>query len=399
MASGAERSALRLVGPPETNKAMAAELSRLARRALGRLPDKPARPASAMLLYPWDVELAWVAAAYHRTSARVLWDLWRSKARRLEPLYDELRAQVASDSRRWCAGAATISIDVRNAGHVEAGPRQIVGAVKNALLDGAGAAEGAGRRLRVDPNDPDVSFWVRGHDDELTVSIDLTGRPRHLRGYRTSAGAAPLREPLAAALLMIARWDSRTEALLDPMAGAGTIALEAALMARAAPLWPAAELAAARLPDFKELAARPLEPLFADAGAVCLAADRDPKAVSGARANRRRAGTGDQMRVELAEVAAIDRAWIDQHNMAGGAKPSGLILTNPPYGVRLQPADLSELTALYRQLGDLSRRLGWRMGMLAADPAHIDAVGWRPRVRKNLRAGDLRIELCLFDPP
>lgn len=381
---------LRIVGPPETNKAMAAELSRLARRRLGRLPDKPARPASATLVYPWDVELAWTAAAYHRTSARVLWDLWESGARRLEPLYAELRDQIAGDERRWCWDGARISVDVRNVGHVGAGPRQIVGAVKNAIIDGAD------RGLAVDPKSPEITFWVRGHDDAVTVSIDLTGRPRHRRGYRTSQGAAPLREPLAAALLMIARWDSRSEILLDPMAGSGTIGIEAALMARAEPLWPAAELAAARLPDFADLAAAPLEPLFADARPVCLAADNEPKAVSGARANRRRAGAGAGagLRIEQADVAEIDRVWVDQH--AGDhALESGLILTNPPYGVRLQP---DRLLDLYRELGALSRRLGWRLGLIAADPVHIDAVGWRPRVQKNLRAGDLRITFCLYEP-
>lgn len=380
---------LRIVGPPETNKVMAAELSRLARRRLGRLPGKPERPASATLVYPWDVELAWVAAAYHRTSARVLWDLWSSPATRLEPLYAELRAQVAADARRWAWPGARISVDARNTDHIGAGPRQVVGAVKNAIIDGAGDR---GVDLSVDPDSPDVTFWARGHGDELTVSVDLAGRARHLRGYRIHGGAAPLREPLAAALVMLARWDARSEILCDPMAGSGTIAIEAALMATATPLWPAAsDIAASRLPDFEDIAAEPLEPLFADTRARVVASDLADHAVRAARGNRGRAGLRDVVRVERAAVADIDPDWIRAH---AGDGP-GLILTNPPYGVRLAPA---EIDGLYRELGRLSGRLGWRLGLLAAEPAHIDAVGWPPRVKKNLRTGSLRITFCLFEP-
>ena len=377
---------LRLVGPPETNKVMDAELSRLARRRLGRLPGKPARPGSAILVYPWDVELAWVAAAYHRTSARVLWDLWSSRAVRLEPLYDEVREQVAGDDRRWCWSGARISVEVRNADHVAAGPRQVVGAVKNAVLDGARAR---GVELTVDPRSPDVVLWVRGHDDVLTISIDLAGRARHLRGYRIEGGLAPLREPLAAALVMLSRWDARSEILLDPMAGSGTIAIEASLMATAAPLWPAAQIAASRLPDFAAVAAEPLEPLFADTRARVIASDVEPRAVRAARANRDRAGL--DFPIERADLAGVDAAWI--RDLAGDGP--GVILCNPPYGVRLAPP---EITGLYRDIGRLSRRLGWRAGVLAAEPAHIDAVGWRPRVQKNLRTGNLRIVFCLFEP-
>lgn len=384
----ATRLGLRLVGPPGTNKVMAAELSRLARRALSRLPPRPTRIPSGTLVYPWDPELAWLAAHYHRTSARVLWDLYESGASRLEPLYAELRAAVAADDRRWRWPGATISVDARNVEAFAAGPRQIVGTVKNAIIDGSGEA---GVALSVDPRAADIWIQVRGHDETLTVSIDLAGRARHLRGYRREAGEAPLRETMAAAMLMLARWDSRREILLDPMAGSGTIAIEAALMARATPLWPDQSIAAAALPPFAELAAGPPPaPLFADTRAAVVALDVDPAMAPIAAANAARAGV--DIAIATADLRDLDAAAVRAH--AAGAGPDGLILANPPYGVRLRP---ERIEALYRELGRLSERLGWRLGILAAATEHVRAVGRRPRVEKPVRSGSLRLRFCLFE--
>lgn len=382
MAEPATPLGLRLVGPPETNKVMAAELSRLARRALGRLPPKPVRLGSATLVYPWDAELAWVAASYHRTSARVLWDLYASRAKRLDPLFAELRRAAAADRRGWRWRGARISIDARNVGHVAAGPRQVVGAVKNALLEGSAEA---GADLEVDPKAPDITLWARGHDEALTLSVDLTGWPRHRRGYRTAAGEAPLREPLAAALIMLARWDPRREALLDPMAGAGTIAIEAALMARGAPLFREPP-AAARLPAFADIAAAGAAPLFADTRPRVVARELDRRVAAIAAANAERAGV------------SIDVAAGDLRDLGPGGALSGdgAVVTNPPWGLRLRPP---EIEGLYRELGRLGARLGWRVAFLAAEPGQIAAFGRRPRVHKPMRAGNVRLTFCLADPP
>src|SRR5206468_9314695 len=111
--------------------------------------------------------------------------------------------------------------------------RQIVGTVKNALIDGAAKR---GVRLRVDADRP-TSRWVARLDaaGELVISIDLGGGSLSQRGWRRDAGEAPLREHLAAVLLMLARFDPRIDTLVDPMCGAGTIPIEAVHLARATP--------------------------------------------------------------------------------------------------------------------------------------------------------------------
>jgi 23S rRNA G2445 N2-methylase RlmL len=229
------RDSLRLVGPPGSNKVMAGELSRLVRRGLpGTRLVEPKRAGTGALVYPFELAIAHLAVRYCRTPSRVLWDLYESRAARLDPLHDELVADAAADARDWLWNGAAISIRARNLGRFAAGERQVVGAVKNALVAGAAAR---GLELRVDPDRPDVLIALRMHDDVVTVSIDLAGQALHQRGYRQEGGRAPLRENLAAILVMLSRFDARREILIDPMTGSGTIGIEAALMGRGEPLW------------------------------------------------------------------------------------------------------------------------------------------------------------------
>src|SRR5688500_15718798 len=104
---------LRIVGSTQTNVVMAAELVRVARRALHRRPPEPRKQGLGQLVLPFDRDLAWAATTYMRTPTRVLWDVYRSRARRLEPLYDELLADMRADSRRLWRHGDGISVEVR----------------------------------------------------------------------------------------------------------------------------------------------------------------------------------------------------------------------------------------------------------------------------------------------
>ena len=207
---------LRIIGSTQTNVVMAAELVRVARRALGRRPEEPRKEGLGQLVYPFDRDLAWAAATYLRTPTRVLWDVYRSRATRLEPLYDELLADVRGDARPLFRDGQALSVQARRVEAFAAGERQIVGTVKNALIDAAGRR---GARLRVDPDRP-ATRWVARLDDrgELVISIDLGGGSLAHRGWRREAGEAPLREHLAAVLLMLCRFDPRRDALVDALA-------------------------------------------------------------------------------------------------------------------------------------------------------------------------------------
>ncbi len=375
---------LLVVGSPDTTKAMEAELSRLSRRALSRVPARPRRAGSGTLVYPFDPALARVALRYHRTLTRIYAELYRLRARRLEPLYDELVAALAADDRPWLEGAGSISVRARNVAAFAAGERQIVGAVKNAIVNAAG---GRGITLEVEPKTPDLLVTARMHDDELSISIDLGAGSLSQHGYRRRAGVAPLREHLAAAMIMIARWDARRELLVDPMCGSGTIAIEAALMAQARPR--SAEeprsplVAGAEIPDGS---------LFGDTQPAVWASDADSGVIVAARDNARAAGVAELVRPEARDLFSIDPDELIELAPDG----RGLVLCNPPYGERLPEPDL---IGLYRRLGGWCARLrGFRVALLVGPGPFERAFGLEPRVVKPLANGPIRAHMYVYEP-
>lgn len=384
---------LRIVGSSGTNKVMAGELGRLSKRHLSRFLPKPKKDGSGVIVFPFDADLAQLALTYHRTCTRVLWDLYQSDAERLEPLYAELRADVIADNRGVFRSDDGISVRARNVAAFAAGERQVVGAVKNAIIDGMAER---GVELSVQPREPDVDLVVRMRDNTLTLSVDLAGRSMSKRGYRQDAGEAPLREHMAAVLLMLARYNPKADILVDPMAGSGTIAIEAALMARATPVWPAdTRLAAQSLPAF-EGRSWAAEPLFADAQPAVIANELDSSVVTAMRRNIARAGVETDIAVVDGDFRQLDPKRVA--SLARRRNPSldgGLILSNPPFGQRLTPDDLS---GLYRDLRTFCTRFaGWRAGFLVANPDFETLFGMRPAMKKPLTNASLRGYFYLYE--
>ncbi len=389
---------LRIVGSTQTNVVMAAELVRIAQRALKRRPPEPRKEGLGQLVYPFDGELAWAAVTYMRTPTRVVWDVYRTRANRLEPLFDELMADIRGDTRKLWRDGDGISVEARRVDEFAAGERQVVGTVKNALVEGAGRR---GARLHVDPHRP-TTRWVARLDEagELVVSIDLGGGSLSQRGWRREAGEAPLREHLAAVLLMLARFDPRRDTLVDPMCGAGTIAIEAVHAARAMPR-EAPTLAALGL-------ARDAAPLFADSSPLVIGCDLDLEVLAAARDNARAADVTAQVVWQRADVANLRPDII--HDIArerGRTIESGLILCNPPYGERLDEQDLVKLygalaqTCLRFSRAPDSRELPrWRACFLTASPIleemFFNVIG-RPRVKKPLANANLRAYFYLYE--
>ncbi len=381
---------LRIVGSTQTNVVMAAELVRVCKRALRRRPPEPRKEGLGQLVLPFDREIAWAATTYLRTPTRVLWDVYRSSATRLEALYDELMTDIAGDSRKLWRDRDGISVEARRVEAFAAGERQVVGTVKNALIDGAGRR---GARLHVDPERAAIR-WVARLDDanQLVVSIDLGGGSLSQRGWRRDAGAAPLREHLAAVLLMLCRYDSRNDVLVDPMCGAGTIPIEAIHAARATPR-EAPALAALGLE------VRKAEPLFGDATPVAIGCDLDLESLAAARENARAAGIAGKVTWQRADVAQLRPETIAEIAREHGREPgTGLIVSNPPYGERLNEHDLGEI---YEAMAAACQRFrGWRAGFLVGSPLFEDVMGHalgRPRIKKPLANANLRAYFFLWD--
>jgi 23S rRNA G2445 N2-methylase RlmL len=380
---------LRIIGSTQTNVVMAAELIRIAQRAVKKRPPEPRKEGLGQLVYPFDADLAWAAVTYMRTPTRVVWDLYRSRATRLEPLYDELCNDIRTDTRKLWRDGDGISVEVRRVEDFAAGERQIVGTVKNAIVD---TMARRGTRLHVDPNRPSTR-WVARLDEqgELVVSIDLGGGSLSQRGWRREIGEAPLREHLAAVLLMLCRFDPRKDALVDPMCGSGTIPIEAVQLARATPR-PTPALRALGL-------SRDAEPLYADADPLVIGCDIDLDVLAAARDNARAARCDNQITWQRTDVTRLEPAMIADIARERGREPTpGLLLANPPYGERLDERDLFEL---YAAMADTCRRFeGWRAGFLVGNPLLEQAfarAGLRARIKKPLANANLRAYFYLYE--
>jgi putative N6-adenine-specific DNA methylase len=254
-------------------------------------------------------------------------------------------------------------------------------------------------RVAKDDEAADVSILVRGLEDEFTFSVDASGERLHRRGARLEIGAAPLRETLAAGLLALAGWDPSVP-LVDPMCGAGTIVIEAALQAldRAPGIdrafgqgfaidgWPlfsggAAATAAAILRDQARGRIRAALP------APIVGSDHDARAIESAQRNADRAEVG-------AALTLASRDITDAR--PPGASP-GLVIANPPYGRRL--SDPRAAVRTYRELGRVLRAhfRGWRAAIVIPQQLRDAAGALKLDLpeQHRLRNGGLPIALCV----
>jgi putative N6-adenine-specific DNA methylase len=216
-----------------------------------------------------------------------------------------------------------------------------------------------------------LDLIVRGERDVFTISVDSSGELLHKRGYRLEDAGAPLRETLAAGMLALAGWKP-DEPLVDPMCGSGTIVIEAALTRL-----PRRGYAFERWPGAENLSTT--DDKFVTGQRQISGFDVDPGTIALARRNAERAGVN--VSLEVADVRAL--------KLDG---PPGLILTNPPYGQRLRPA---ELRPIYEALGRLARSSGWRLALLTTDERLARASG-TPRGAHRLVNGGLRVTLYTF---
>jgi putative N6-adenine-specific DNA methylase len=235
---------------------------------------------------------------------------------------------------------------------------------------------------------------VRFIRDVCTVSIDSSGVLLHQRGYRQAIGRAPLRETIAAAMLLASGWRGTT-ALLDPLCGSGTIAIEAALLARriapglASPdraprafafqAWPGYDRAV-----FGDIVAAARARILPAAGVPIVAADRNAGAMAAAASNAQRAGVDGDIEFVQRPLSALEPP----------AGP-GHLVTNPPYGVRV--GERNELAPLYTALGRVAteRLGGWPVVLLAAEPRHAAATGLPLRELFATRNGGIAVRaLC-----
>ena len=383
---------------------MEAELKRLVMRSPFdvRVP-KPRREGEATLLYPFDARIGWVAACHHRTSSRISWDLFSSTAVRLEPLFEELVPSLQSDDRLPAAARLRFSVDLGSAHDFEASPLQLRGVVKNAIVE---ALASRGVAADVDAESPDVVFVARraGTPERrrTVVGIDIGLGARHRRGARVATGPAPLRETMAAQLIMLSRWDARSEVLVDPMAGGGTIPIEAAGLAVGAAIRKPPDLPFRHLAAFDGL---PMEApnLFPGTVPRILALDVDVERIPAMVGNLRAAGLTGPSQENSIVIGQLDVRALTPDYVAGALPrardmKAGVFCFNPPYGVRIGgEAGEEKLLELYADMGRvLARFRGWRAACFVANARFVEAFGHSPAMTKPATNAELPGAFLLY---
>jgi len=360
-------------------------------RALGAEAPREIR---AGVQFQGDLALAYRVCLWSRLANRVLWPLAQFPAATPEALYAGVRTV---DWSEHLGAEQTLAVDFHalrsNITHTHFGALKVKDAVVDQLRERTGA------RPSVSTEEPDLRINLFLNENQAVLSLDLSGESLHRRGYRAQTVAAPLKENLAAALLLRARWPERAAqggAFVDLMCGSGTLPIEAALMAAdIAPglnrayygflRWRQHDAAQweAQLDEARMRRDRGLQHLPPIRGQ-----DHDPAAVRAARANVARAGLEGRVQIERRELADCPPE---------GAASTGLVMANPPYGERL--GEESELPGLYRSLGEALRHCytGWQAAVFTGNPELGKVMGIRARKMHVLWNGAIECKLLHFD--
>jgi putative N6-adenine-specific DNA methylase len=259
--------------------------------------------------------------------------------------------------------------------------------IKDAVCDKFARAKQG--RPSVDTERPDIKLDAFLDQSTVTFYVDTSGEPLFKRGHRIGSVEAPLRENLAAGILRLADWTAN-DVLLDPMCGSGTIPLEAAFMARRIAPGTSRNFGFERLllhdaHQWDHLRKAALAKQVAQVPSTIYASDRDPAMVKVAQRMFQGAGVAIDVRLKQSDILDLE-----------APADKGVMIINPPYGVRLSRSD--DLELFYPKLGDwLKQRFtGWRAYVLTGDARLSKLIGLTPSKRIPLFNGALECRLYEF---
>lgn len=334
-----------------------------------------------------DAEAVCRANVFLRTAERILIKVGQFHAETFDELFEGTKAlpweeYLPQNAKFWVAKAASVKSKLFS-------PSDIQSIMKKAMVERMRKVY----RVNWFPEDGDA-FPIRVflHKDEVTVSLDTTGESLHKRGYRKLTAKAPIAENLAAALIMLTPWN-RTRILVDPFCGSGTIPIEAAMMAaNMAPgmnrsflaeswthiisrkEWYACMDEAAELVDFSQMP-------------DIQGYDIDDEMVRIARENAKLAGVEQYIHFQRRGIEALSHP-----------KKYGFIITNPPYGERLE--DKNTIASIYRTLGERYRQLdSWSLYMITSYEDAQQMIGRKADKNRKIYNGMLKTYYYQFMGP
>ena len=348
-------------------------------RALGA---EDVTEGNRVVYFKGDKETLYKANFACRTAVRVLKPFLTLNSTSADDLYEQLKSfdweQLMSVKTTFAIDATVYSENFNNS-------RFVTYRVKDAIADFFN--EKYGKRPSIRVSNPDIRFDVHISGREVTLSLDSSGEPLFKRGWRVGQTDAPINEVLAAGIILLSGWDGKTD-LIDPMCGSGTFLIEAALIgANIAPGVYRDHYAFQQWPGYDE---ELFSNIYNDDSAErefthkIYGSDIEGKAIAIARANVKSAGLNKYIELERRDINEIEIV------PAGGT-----LISNPPYGERLNVEDIE---SLYHDLGYKFKHTfqGYNVWLICYDNELSYKIGLKPSIRYKLNNGGLDCELLEY---
>uniref|UniRef100_A0AB33JLN3 THUMP domain-containing protein n=4 Tax=unclassified Prevotella TaxID=2638335 RepID=A0AB33JLN3_9BACT len=339
-----------------------------------------------MVSFTGDKEMMYRANFQLHTAIRILKPIAHFKAKSADDMYEEVKkidwSNYIEEGKTFSVDSVVYSEEFRNS-------RFVTYKVKDAIVDQF--REKTGNRPNISVSNPDIRLNIHVAEDKATLSLDSSGESLHRRGYRQESVEAPLNEVLAAGMILMTGWKGETD-LIDPMCGSGTIAVEAALIARnISPGVFRKEYAFEKWPDFDQ---QLFDEIYNDDSQErefthhIYGYDVDMKAVNTARLNVRAAGLTKNVTIE-------------QQDFKNFTKPENpaIMVMNPPYGERISTPNL---LGTYKMIGERLKHqfTGNEAWVLSYREECFDQIGLKPSIKIPVYNGSLECEFrkyAMFD--
>ncbi|NBH91441.1 MULTISPECIES: class I SAM-dependent RNA methyltransferase [Duncaniella] len=350
-------------------------------RQLGAVNVEPGR---RMVSFEGDLAMLYRANICCRTALSILKPIYKFIAKDTDSLYEMVKEYNWSDVMSI---EKTFSIDTTSHSSEFTHSRFVTYRVKDAIVDYFKDRFGQDKRPGVRLNDADVMINVHIDGDRVTLSLNSSGESLHKRGWRVAQTEAPINEVLAAGIILKSGWRGDSP-LVDPMCGSGTFLIEAAMIA--AGIKPGSFRKDFAFEHWRDYDAELFEKVMAEDSGLrevpfkIYGSDISPKAVAIAERNILSAGVDEYINLRIKPLQLWEEA------PAGGAP--GVLITNPPYGERINVQDMEQL---YKTLGTKFKRvfLGYHAWVISSNIDYLTAIGLTPSVKEAMQNGGLDCEL------
>lgn len=351
-------------------------------KELTGLGAKAVETGRRMVSFTGDKELMYRANFCLRTAVRILKPIAEFKARTADEVYDAVKAidwsKFLELDTSFAVDSVVYSEEFRHS-------KFVAYKVKDAIVDYF--REKTGKRPNICVTNPDIKFNMHISEDNCTLSLDSSGESLHKRGYRTGTVESPINEVLAAGLIKLSGWDGECD-LIDPMCGSGTIAIEAALIARN--IAPGVFHKKYAFENWKDFDRDLLDRIYNDDSQErefkhhIYAYDIDKNAVAIAQNNVKSAGVTAEVTVQAQPIQQFKQP-----------AEKSIIITNPPYGERISAPNL---LGLYRTLGERLKHqfVGNEAWIIGYREETFNQIGLKPSLTIPLFNGSLDCTFCKY---